>query len=218
MAFNESKYKKVYIGDKSGKAQLLYGPNGVYRENATGLSAGRRLLVATTVGNYALFGGGESPRPTTNTVDAYDTSLTRTTATSLSEGRLFLAATTVGNYALFGGGSYDYDCCDTIDAYDSSLTRSTATALSQARDGIAATTVGNYAVFGGGSYYDDNYDNIVSSAVDAYDTSLTRTTSTGLSVARNWLAATTIGNYALFGGGMNDEHMFDVVVDAYFVI
>ena len=169
MAFNEAKYKKVYIGDKSGKARLLYAPNGAYRVSATGLSAGRRLLAATTIGNHALFFGGEGQ--TTNIVDAYDTSLTITTVTSLNAGRCMLAATTVGNYALFGGGSYDDDFYDTIDAYDSSLTRSTATALSQARDGIAATTVGNYALFGGGSYYDDHFDNIVSSAVDAYDTS-----------------------------------------------
>ena len=38
--------------------------------------------------------------------------------------------------------------------------------------------------------------------VDVYDANLTRSVPTGLSVARSQLAATTIGNYAMFGGGV----------------
>lgn len=69
----------------------------------TTLSKATSNLAATTVGNYALFGGGYTGS-NSSTVDAYDTSLTRTTPTALSEGRRDLAATTVENYALFGGG------------------------------------------------------------------------------------------------------------------
>ena len=47
--------------------------------------------------------------------------------------------------------------------------------------------------------------------VDAYDASLTRSTPTVLSVERDILAATTVGNYALFGGGSNKD-----TVDAYY--
>ena len=93
-----------------------------------------------------MFGGGNGDNPDSSTVDAYDTSLTRTTATPLSEARSDLAATTVGNYALFGGGSNS-----TVDAYDTSLTRTIPTPLSKYRGNLAATTVGNYALFGGGS-------------------------------------------------------------------
>lgn len=55
------------------------------------------------------------------------------TATALSEARLNPAVTTVGNYALFGGGtgkdSYQ-GYSGKVDAYDTSLTKSTPTALS----------------------------------------------------------------------------------------
>ncbi len=59
-----------------------------------------------------MFGGGEASSRL-STVDAYNTSLTRSTPTALSVARSYLAATTVGNYALFGGGEYDA----TVDAY-----------------------------------------------------------------------------------------------------
>ena len=97
--------------NKSGNTYtILYSKLlSLTRTTATPLSVPRSFLAATTVGDYALFGGGANQ----TTVDAYDASLTRTTATDLSVGRSYLAATTVGNYALFGGG----DGKDTVDAY-----------------------------------------------------------------------------------------------------
>ena len=183
------------------------------RTSPTALSQERSGLAATTVGNYALFGGGQSSSSYSAVVDAYDTSLTRTTPTALSQVRSSLKATTVGNYALFGGGSgggYNYA---TVDAYDTTLTRTTPTALSQARSQLAATTVGNYALFGGGYFYFPG-DSATYATVNAYDTTLTRTTPTALSQARYSLAATTVGNYALFGGGESSSS-YSAVVDAY---
>ena len=89
-----------------------------YAGTATPLSEARGYLTATSVGDYALFGGGYGDIPT-STVDAYDTSLTRTIPTPLSETRYELTATSVGNYALFGGGlSGDGDILTaTVDAY-----------------------------------------------------------------------------------------------------
>lgn len=177
----------------------------------TALSQARRSFAATTVGDYALFGGGYDGSSYSNVVDAYDSNLTRSTPTALSQASSGLAATTVGNYALFGGGS-----SSVVDAYDTSLTRTTPTALSQARGGLAATTVApaggsspqsGYALFGGGFNNSVGYPTVV----DAYDTTLTKTTPTDqLSTGRSNLAATTVGNYALFGGGYNSN-----AVDAY---
>ena len=103
--------------NKSGNTYtILYSKlPSLTRTTATPLSEARYALAATTVGNYALFGGGGN----NSTVDAYDTSLTRTTATPLSEARYELTATSVGNYALFGGGlSGDGDILTaTVDAY-----------------------------------------------------------------------------------------------------
>ena len=47
--------------------------------------------------------------------------------------------------------------------------------------------------------------------------SLTRTTATPLSEARYALAATTVGNYSLFGGGYGDGDILTATVDAYTV-
>ena len=102
-----------------------------------------------------MFGGGGL----IETVDAYDTSLTRTIPTALSQGRSNLSATTIANYALFGGGDGRTEVA-VVDAYDTSLTRTIPTALSVARNWLGATTVGNYALFGGGSP--------ITSVVDVY--------------------------------------------------
>ena len=173
--------------------------------SATALSKARWALAATTVGNYALFGGGD----TNDSVDAYDLTLTKTTPTALSQARDMLAATTVGNYALFGGGLSNEGESKVVDAYDTSLTRTIPTFLSQVRQSLAATTVGNYALFGGGR---SNAGKL--KVVDAFNTSLTRTIPTALSQERESLAATTVGNYALFGGGSSNEEK-SKVVDAY---
>ena len=83
----------------------------------------------------------------------------------------------------------------------------TATALSAARQYLAAASVGNYALFGGG------YASAISAVVDAYNTSLVRTTPTALSEARRYLVAASVGVYALFGGG--DTGAVSAVVDVY---
>lgn len=105
----------------------------------------------------------------------------------------------VANYA---EASVDVDA--TVNFNLPALTRSIPTALSTARMYLAATNVApvggsspqsGYALFGGG------YTGSFTDVVDAYDTSLTRTTPTVLSSGRFYLTATSVGNYALFAGG-----------------
>ena len=194
----------------SSYAQILS-----YHGTIESLYSGDNGIAATTVGNYALFGGNS------RYLTAYNKSLTRSQidnswGVSLS---INLAATTVGNYALFGGGGKNAKikngvvdtkgtASSAVYAYDTSLTKSIPTSLSVARRYLSATAVGNYALFGGGVSGTDN--NIDKSTVDAYDTSLTNSIPTALSTARGSLAATTVGNYALFGGGSSSS-----TVDAY---
>ena len=83
----------------------------------------------------------------------------------------------------------------------------TATALSSGRERLAGASVGDYALFGGG--YKGSYSDVV----DAYNTSLTRSTPTALSVARRDLAGASVGDYALFGGGFKGS--YSNVVDVY---
>ena len=170
----------------------------------TELSEVKFQLGSASVGNYALFAGGNYGL---DSVDAYDTNLTKTIPTALSTGRGNIGSASIGNYALFAGGQNSY--LATVDAYDTSLTRTTPTTLSVARAGPAAAVIGNYALFAGG-----NPKEVITNRVDAYDTSLTRTLPTALSVARKQLAGAGNANYALFGGG--DTNGSDSsVVDAY---
>ena len=207
------KIKKGYVG-VGGVARPCWGGGELtsYGNINNGLSLARTSLAATTIGDYALFGGGYDTSGTyVSNVDAYDTSLTRTKPTSLSTGRRNLAATTVGNYALFGGGfTSGTAVTNVVNAYDTSLTRTSASTFTLARGKLAATTVGNYALFGGG--YTSSI--VVTAVVHAYDTSLTRTSPTSLGDSRGELAATTVGNYALFGGGSGSS-TYSALVNAY---
>ena len=103
---------------------------------STNLVVERTAPAATMIGNFALFGGGRDASSEQSTVDAYNSSLTRSTATSLSKARYLFTAATVGNYALFGGGqttSSGTNYHSTVDAYDDNLARRTPTALSVGR-------------------------------------------------------------------------------------
>lgn len=72
----------------------------------------------------------------------------------------------------------------------------TATPLNAARDDMLSASVGNYALFAGGIA--DGYHSTI---VEAYNTSLTRSTPMELNVARVRAEATTVGDFALFAGG-----------------
>ena len=168
---------------------------------------------ATTVGGYALFGGGTQYISGSTSVVAIDASLTQTSASPMTTGRISPGAASVGNYALFGGGeSSNNKYTDTVDAYTASLTKSTASPLSIARAGISGISLGDFALFaGGGISAITTYNN-----VDSYDASLTKTTSTPLNTARQHLAATKLNNYALFGGGFTTSNSSrSAVVDVY---
>jgi uncharacterized protein YeeX (DUF496 family) len=203
--------KKGYIG-VSGIARPFYSaePELNYYGVVEDLSRARYRLKATAVGNYALFGGGNtSATSSAPDVDAYDTTLVRTTPAKLSSRAYNLAATRVGDYALFAGGQTSSSGkLDTVDTYNTSLVKGTATDLSTARASLAATTVGDYALFGGGQT--SGY----VATVDAYNTSLSRSTPSVLTKKRYDLAATSVGNYALFGGGYSSGDCV-ATVDTY---
>ena len=65
------KVKKIYIGVANIARQLFGGGELSYYGNATSLSKARSFLAATSVGNYALFGGGDNGSGDRSTVDAY---------------------------------------------------------------------------------------------------------------------------------------------------
>ena len=202
--------KKTYIGISgvARKVKKMYvGIGGVARKV-------KKAYIGIAGVARAFFGGGEL-----RYYGTANTSLTRSTPTALSVARSDLSATTVGNYGLFGGGgksgSGSSSYFNTVDAYNTSLTRNTPNNLYTKRYNMAATTVSNYALFGGGVAYNSTIGmGQENNHVDAYDTSLTRSAPTSLSKARYNLSATTVGDYALFGGGYAANDVLDKV-DAY---
>ena len=108
---------------------------------------------ATTVGNYAIFGGGRSSRADGNyysTVEIYNTSFTKSIGTNLSVSRGSLTGISVDSYALFvGGRTTTQNYTNKVDIYDSTLTKTISTISSNRAYG-AGTVIGNKAIFAGG--------------------------------------------------------------------
>ena len=151
-----------YTVNQSASAEVFYYNSSLTVGAAPALAAGKVDMASATNGKYALFAGGvtyntEGKRASSNTVDAYDTSLTRTNPTALSATDAFYGAS-LGNYSLFASKSND------VNVYDQSLTRTTLRKLSVERTDVASATIGNYALFAGGTISSDTYSN----AVDVY--------------------------------------------------
>ena len=215
------KVKKMYIG-VGGKARLCYSAELERYGMAAALSAARDSMRAATVGKCALFAGGYSRSVygyiVSSSVDAYNTSLTKSTPTELSCKRCGHAAASVGGYALFAGGASSYNLgyydglVGSVDAYNASLTRSAAHIFGDTA-AIGGAAVGNYALFAGGTWDMQINDDNVISGVLAYDPSLTFTIAPDLSVARADVKGASVGNYALFAGGKASSKC--TTVDAY---
>ncbi len=173
----------------------------------------------TAVGDELIIAGGASYSngawAPTAAVNTYNVSTGQwSSAPALSQARYGLAAGTVGSLAIFAGGATYSDGTwspsSDVDIYNTSTgTWSTAT-LSVARWFIAATTVGDLAIFAGGTV-----NNVASAtpnttaAVDIYNANNGKWSTALLSQARSSIAATTVGDDAIFAGGQT--HQTDVV-------
>ena len=191
--------KQVGAGGTKIKFKNYGGPTLEKRE-VEDLSKGRYEFAATSVGDYALFGGGYNSGSVLSNVDAYSTNLTHSTPTALDERRHRFTATANQSYALFGGGeryNSGTDYYPNVDAYNADLVHSTVAGLSEGRSYLAATTVGDYSLFAGGRLTGG----FSSDKVDAYDDNLAQSTATALSLDRASLVATTVGEHAIFASG-----------------
>jgi Ca2+-binding RTX toxin-like protein len=159
-------------------------------------------MAVATVGNYAIFAGGDSISGYSNAVDIYDASKGVWSTAALSQRSMPTAVATVGNYAIFAGGANaDGSSNDAVDIFDASTCEwlpGTTLPSGVGRYDIAVATVGNYAIFAGGLS-----DNGYSNAVDIFNagTGQWLPSTTTLSQARNGMAVETVGNYAIFAGG-----------------
>jgi hypothetical protein len=186
------------------------------------LSQPRTGIGATSVGGKALFAGGADGFTQSNVVDVYDEAFGTWSQDVLPSGpRGGVAATAVGDFALFAGGvDQNLDASAVVDIlHVPSMTWTQAT-LSVARFRMGATTVGNKAIFAGGQT-GSLFDPAFSKVADIYDADsglppsdpLAWSTAT-LAKARGLPAATTVGDVALFAGGVTSTG-YAAMVDLY---
>lgn len=168
-------------------------------------------VAAASVGDYAIFGAGYYSTAESNIVYcAYNGSLTRNVLETSGVQYRFFAGASNSGYALFGGGTTGYPTngsyyYDTVYAYSNALEKMSVSALSVARCSMAGASTSQHAIFGGGIRKATGYNWWYSlNTVDAYDASLTRT-STHLSLDRYILGGASVSTNALFAGGRKYE-------------
>ncbi len=199
-------YYSVYNAQQIQTSYYSASKVSVFDDNLTysqaeDLSQKRQKLKGVTVGNLALFGGGDlisntaSPsRTKTAVVDAYDAQLTHTVPTILALPEADIQAASNQNYGIFAGTR--------VSAYDSGATRTMAANL----DGVptAAARAGNYVLF------------IGDSVANAFDLFLTRVATQAPDKKRQM--GTTVRDYAVFAGGEDiGETISADVYDAFLV-
>lgn len=189
------------------------------RSTATGLATLKYSPGSGSNGSYAIFAGGQSDYGALKDVDAYNASLTKTRPADLRAYSTGLTGTGIGQYVLFAGGlnsNGSYADLVNVDTYNRSLTKGVATNLSAARSGLSAASNGTHAcIMGGSATNSSTWETTFPTNVDAYNTSLTRTSHTGISVGREKGAAGCTGNYILFAGGQLSNYSASNAVDAY---
>lgn len=183
--------------------------------NTNALSSRRIGIAASHIGSYAMFAGGTNYSTYFNTVDVYNSSLTKESNCYLSSSKSGVAATHTYQHVLFAGGWRDSGRCAMVDAYNKDRTKICPSNLSSAREHMAAVHVGGFAIFAGG--YDSSYP---TTTVDVYDSSLSKIVGVAqnlsYSVARYVLPATSVQNqYAMFDLG--EQYIYSENKNVYWI-
>lgn len=218
--------KKGYIG-VNNIARMFYATPGLYRIGSiVPLSPIRHGNIADSIGNYAVFSGGDSMKVEgtywdSKVTEYYNTSLTKTTATSLTYQVSYHSSAHNSSYLFIGGGwntTADEDETttyrSTMNKYNTSMTKSTATALSSVKARMLTGTTSNntYAIFAGGNAPSSG----TPLSVNYYNTSATRSTGTALTLKQSQSQGTNAGNYCIFAGGTNSEYSNNPAVNMVF--
>jgi len=178
---------------------------------------GPRAYGSASTGKYAFFAGGVTSRNVyQSAVHVRDASLTTHSVVPLSPKRSGVAGASVAGYAIFtGGADSESNYMNVTEAYNASLT---AVSVDKA-GGYASHASANgikHAMFAGGTNsmntttVSDTMDRVV-----AYDSYLTKTVATVLSVGRRNLCGCGIGRYVIFAGGITKNSAYSKVVDVY---
>lgn len=201
----------IFLGGEDASAD--YYDSSLTRSTLS-LAQNRYDFAVSNNAEYLLCGGGNtstSYSTAINTVLAINSDLTILNAHNLSQARCNLAASTVNSMVIFAGGrlpSSSSSRSNTAEALDNDLTMTVITALSRSCSAPSGTHTSTHALFAGG--YSGSYSDLV----DVYDSGLTRTAGTPLSVAISGMAGISLGPYGMFAGGGNSSNYF-AVVDSY---
>ncbi|GAB4055113.1 hypothetical protein GCM10028810_66030 [Spirosoma litoris] len=166
----------------------------------TMLSVGRSTLAAASSGSLALFAGGfiwpsnpfSGAGSFSATVDIYNSNTNQWTTSQLSEPRSNLVGASAGNKIVFAGGTTNLES-NTVDIYDIDTNQWSVSQLPQlSGSGIAVTCVGTRLLFA------------KNGLLDIYDVTTGQWTTATIPLPTRNLGAVSIGNKALFAGGLLD--------------
>lgn len=177
-------------------------------------NSGVAYAAATTLGDYAVFGGGKigtSDSYATNAVIAINGDGSWVRLPNMHTSRYYLAAATahsvdqvdqLGDAALFAGGKgHQGNNLDTIEVYYQNFMHDEDTlTLPNAAYALTGVTFGNYALFAGGT----NDRTRFASAV-AFSADWKRTILSDLDAAGDNIGGACNSNYAIFAGGWNSS-------------
>lgn len=168
----------------------------------TNLSEAKFFMGSATLGNKVWFGGGRSGSLYLSNTEMYDLS----TGYFEPFGNLFVprffvgGSVSCGSKIFFAGGFDDAVTYDFVDIFDTIAQEWTVELLSVDRFSLAAVSHGNIVMFAGGIQIQGSP--IFKNTVDIYNCETGEWAAPAvLSQARGGIAATVVGNLAIFAGG-----------------
>lgn len=156
------------------------------------------------INGFAIFCGGQSnvDNIVLSDAQAYDSSLTRIDLNDLHTPSQFMYGAASDHYAIFPTHSSNEH---TWTAYDVNLSKFTVNNPLSGQF-VIGTGYNEYVIFGGRSVW-----NVKNATVDVYDQNLTMTTTTDLSLARDWTVPVKLKDMLIFAGGWGPENPSDLV-------
>lgn len=138
----------------------VYNKELVKMTNAANLLQSKYQLSGANTSRHAVFLGGNAPGVGVyNTIEAYDSDLTKSNPTTLSSGRTAGTANSINGGIIYAGGSDGTDAISTTEHINASLIRTSITNISFPVRDPSSATLGNIMFIGGGR--NDNSSNNV---------------------------------------------------------
>lgn len=209
------KVKKAYIGIANIARQFFGGGELSYYGTATALSDAVFSLSGANNNNYACFYQGSNiSNSLNNYINLYNTSLTQSlveTPSYYNYSAIYGTGVSFNNYAMIGGG---YNSQIGAQAYVLAINNNgtySTVGLRQARQDLTGSSNNNYSIFAGGRFTDGSPLN----NVDAYNSSLVRSTPTALSTSRYGAVSASLNQNVIILGGYSIGWGYGISTECY---